>query len=137
MLDLYKNIKARREELGMSQAELARRVGYTNRSTIARIERGDVDLSQSKIMEIAKALKISAGELMGIDGIETEYAPAPSADGFDDLAFALINREDIRDFVEVAIHASPVDVQRMTDFLKRMTTYYNALEEEINDRNNR
>lgn len=65
MLDLYKNIKARREELGMSQAELARRVGYTNRSTIARIERGDVDLSQSKIMEIAKALKISASTKKG------------------------------------------------------------------------
>lgn len=65
MLDLYKNIKMRREELGMSQEQLAKKVGYTSRSTIARIERGDFDLSQSKIMEIAKALRISAGELMG------------------------------------------------------------------------
>ena len=70
MLDLYKNIKMRREELGMSQEQLAKKVGYTSRSTIARIERGDFDLSQSKIMEIAKALRISAGELMGLDGSE-------------------------------------------------------------------
>lgn len=68
MLDLYKNIKMRREELGMSQEQLAKKVGYTSRSTIARIERGDFDLSQSKIMEIAKALRISAGELMGHRG---------------------------------------------------------------------
>jgi transcriptional regulator with XRE-family HTH domain len=38
MLDLYKNIKMRREELGMSQEQLAKKVGYTSRSTIARIE---------------------------------------------------------------------------------------------------
>lgn len=55
MLDLYKNIKMRREELGMSQEQLAKKVGYTSRSTIARIERGDFDLSQSKIAENKKA----------------------------------------------------------------------------------
>lgn len=30
MDDLYENIKKRREELGMSQDELARKVGYTS-----------------------------------------------------------------------------------------------------------
>lgn len=122
MLELYKNIKKRREELGMSQAELAKKVGYTSRSTVARIERGDFDLSQSKILEIAKALKIPAGELMGLDGVEVAFAPAPSAEGFDDLVFALISREDIRNFVEVAVTADPEDVNKMTEFLKRITT---------------
>lgn len=69
MLELYKNIKHRREALGMSQETLAKKVGYTDRSSIAKIEAGKVDLSQTKIMEIAKALQISAGELMGLDGI--------------------------------------------------------------------
>lgn len=128
MLDLYKNIKMRREELGMSQEQLAKKVGYTSRSTIARIERGDFDLSQSKIMEIAKALKISAGELMGLDGIEAEYAPP--AGGLDDLVFCIKSREDVREFVDVARHADPADVKRMTDFLKRITAYYQALNED-------
>lgn len=136
MLDLYRNIRMRREELGMSQEQLAKKVGYTSRSTIARIERGDFDLSQSKIMEIAKALRISAGELMGLDGIETEYAPAPSAEGFDDLVFCMVNREDVREFVDVARHADPADVKRMTDFLKRITAYYQTLKED-NDSDNR
>ena len=34
-------IKLRRTELGMSQKELAEKCGYTNRSTISRIESGD------------------------------------------------------------------------------------------------
>lgn len=65
MLELYKNIRKRRNELGMSQEELARKVGYTSRSTIARIERGDIDIPQSKILDIAKALKVTPSYLMG------------------------------------------------------------------------
>lgn len=67
MLDLYKNIRARRMELNMSQADLAAKTGYSGKSMIARIERGDVDLPQSKIMLFAKALDISPGDLMGWD----------------------------------------------------------------------
>ena len=44
MLTLYKNIKKLREELGMSQDELAEKAGYTSRSSIAKIEKGLVDL---------------------------------------------------------------------------------------------
>ena len=65
MEELYKNIKERRLELGMSQEELAKKVGYTSRSTIARIEHGEINLPQSKVVDIAKALNISASELMG------------------------------------------------------------------------
>lgn len=65
MLKLYDNIKARRLELGLSQEELAIKVGYSGKSMIAHIEKGDVDLTQSKIVAIAKALSIPPGDLMG------------------------------------------------------------------------
>ena len=48
MIDLYKNIKKRRQELKISQSKLAELVGYTNRSSIAKIEAGKIDLPQSK-----------------------------------------------------------------------------------------
>lgn len=62
---LYENIRTRRKELKMTQQELAEKIGYSDRSSIAKIESGGVDLSQSKIMQIAKALEITPGELMG------------------------------------------------------------------------
>ena len=49
----------------MTQKELARLAGYENRSSIARIERGDHDLPQSKIEDIARALKTTPSYLMG------------------------------------------------------------------------
>ena len=65
MIQLYKNIKERRVQIGMSQDELAKKTGYTSRSSIAKIEKGEVDLQQSKIELFAKALGVSQPELMG------------------------------------------------------------------------
>ena len=66
MLDLYKNIKLIREELEMSQDDLAKLTGYTSRSSIAKIEKGEVDLPQSKIALFASALNTTPGALMGL-----------------------------------------------------------------------
>ena len=43
MLALYKNIKKRRLELKMSQDQLAAMTGYKDRSSITKIEKGEVD----------------------------------------------------------------------------------------------
>lgn len=64
MLTLYENIKTRREELGMTKVRLAELVGY-DRSMITKIEQGKVDLTQSKISAIAKALQTTTMKLMG------------------------------------------------------------------------
>ena len=64
---LYRNIKARREELGMSQDELAKKLGYKSRSSINKIELGINDLPQSKIAEFACALDTTPTSLMGWD----------------------------------------------------------------------
>jgi transcriptional regulator with XRE-family HTH domain len=65
MLELYRNIKKYRMANHMSQQELARLTGYTDRSSIAKIERGLVDLPQSKIVLFANALHVEPGDLMG------------------------------------------------------------------------
>lgn len=65
MLDLYGRIKERRQELQLSQEELAKRLGYKSRSSINKIEKGLNDISQSKIVEIAKALQTTPEWLMG------------------------------------------------------------------------
>lgn len=74
MFDLYVNIKKRREDLKMSQAKLAELSGYADKTMISKIENGNVDLSQSKIVAIAKALKTTPRALMGWDDTLPDYS---------------------------------------------------------------
>uniref|UniRef100_UPI0032616F2C helix-turn-helix domain-containing protein n=1 Tax=Clostridium sp. NkU-1 TaxID=1095009 RepID=UPI0032616F2C len=55
----------KREALGITQEELAAKLGYKNKSTIAKIENGTNDIVQSKVVEFANALNTSASYLMG------------------------------------------------------------------------
>lgn len=58
------NIKRARELKGLTQDELAKRMGYKSRSTIARIENGDNDVSQSKLKKFADILDVSIDFLL-------------------------------------------------------------------------
>lgn len=67
MLKIYENIKKYRLSLGLTQTELAERVGYTDRSMIAKIETGKIDLSRNKVYDFAEALHTTPIVLMGLD----------------------------------------------------------------------
>lgn len=64
-MKLYTNIRNLRELAGFSQEELARKVGYKDRTSIAKIEAGKIDIPQSKIIAFAKALGVTPVALMG------------------------------------------------------------------------
>ena len=66
-MGIGKRIKKRREELQLSQDELAKKVGYTSRSTINKIEKEINDITQSKIVAFADALDTTPAYLMGWD----------------------------------------------------------------------
>lgn len=59
------NIKKRREDLGMTQEELAKKLKYKSKSTINKIEMGINDITQSKVVAFAKALGTTPSFLMG------------------------------------------------------------------------
>lgn len=61
-MELYENIKKYRIKLNLTQQQLADLTGYGDRSSIAKIEKGLVDLSQSKLELFAKVLHVSPGE---------------------------------------------------------------------------
>lgn len=58
-------IRDRRKELDMSQEELASKLGYKHKSSIGKIENGQQDIVQSKVVEIAHALDTTVAFLMG------------------------------------------------------------------------
>lgn len=69
-MHIGERIKKRRLELEWSQRELAKRMGYTNNSTIVKIEQGKVDVYQGRIEQFADVLGVSIAYLMGWEEVE-------------------------------------------------------------------
>lgn len=67
MAEIGKRIREKREAMGMTQEELAAKLGYKNKSSIAKIETGANDIVQSKVIEFANVLHTTVSYLMGWD----------------------------------------------------------------------
>lgn len=65
MVTIGNRIRNRREELCLSQDELAKRLGYKSRSSINKIELDQRNLTQSKIKALADALETTPAYIMG------------------------------------------------------------------------
>mgnify|MGYP003594759834 CR=1 FL=1 len=67
-MTIGQRVKIRREELGMSQEELATKVGYKSKSSINKIELGFRVLTQSKIKVILNVWETPPSYIMGGEG---------------------------------------------------------------------
>ena len=79
MSELSTRIRQRREALGISQEELAQRMGYRSKSSITKLEKGVNDIPRAKVDELAQALETTPAYLMGL---QTAACPPP---GFEPL----------------------------------------------------
>ena len=73
MSELSTRVRLRREELGLSQEQLAQRMGYRSKSSITKLEKGVNDIPQSKVEEFAAALETTPAWLMGLEN--TAFVP--------------------------------------------------------------
>lgn len=67
LMSSHENIQLLRRRHGLSQSALAAMTGYTDRSSIAKVESGLVDLPESKLRLFAQALGVTVPQLMGFD----------------------------------------------------------------------
>ena len=64
MENMYNRIKKLRLQRGWSQEELAKKIGYADKTSIAKIEAGKVDLPQSKIIAFSNVFFVTPSYLM-------------------------------------------------------------------------
>jgi len=108
-------IKQRRLELGLSQDELAKKVGYKSRSSINKIELSR-NLPLKKVAEMARVLDTTPAFLMGWDDDMGNYCSHVDKEATD----YLIKDKDIEVLLEVAKNSKKEDVKMATEFLKRL-----------------
>lgn len=87
-MNIGEKIKQRRIELGWSQRELAKRLGYANHTTLTKIESGKVDLNQSKVALFAEVLRTTPAYLIGLED-EDKKNPA-TTDGMSENRMKLM-----------------------------------------------
>lgn len=64
MSRIGEEIRKARNAAGISQYELAKKVGNLNQSQIAKIERGARRITTDDLIRIARALQVDASELL-------------------------------------------------------------------------
>lgn len=106
--NLGKNIKRYRESAGLTQDELAKRVGYKGKSTLSLIESGKRDAGSSEILAIANALHIEVTDLLHENDTDqqliTEYAQDKELRRLILFAGANIPKENREKYVEAIIN---------------------------------
>ena len=71
-MTLGEKVRLKREELGLSQEELAEKMNYKSKTSIHKIEQDITDLPLSKVKELANVLKTTSAYLMGWDTEESK-----------------------------------------------------------------
>lgn len=71
-LDAYEvifgnNVKKRRKALGMTQQELADKLGFESHSTIGKIEKGERSTPLDKLPDFCRVLRCHPAQLLGIE----------------------------------------------------------------------
>lgn len=110
-MTIGQRIKVRREELNMSQEELAKRIGYKSRSSINKIELDLYSLRQSKIKAIADALDTTPSYIMGWDE-ELAASKNEWASKFRDSVMQILNNADPAD-----LEASGISIRSIEEEL--------------------
>ena len=89
-MNLGDRVKARREELKLSQDELARRMGYKSRSSINKVECGR-EVGQKIIVRLAEALDVTVPYLMGWEDNPEDQAEYEASILMDDDLMEMIH----------------------------------------------
>lgn len=66
-MTIAERIRQRREELNLTQEELAKKVGYKSRASINKVELGKAGVSSEMLTKLAKALHTTETYLIGIE----------------------------------------------------------------------
>ncbi len=100
-MNIGERIRHKRNEKGWSQRDLAEKMGYSNHSTVGKIETGKVDLPQSKVVQFAEVLGVSVGYLMGWEEMQQKNSTLAG------LTVRMRKDEEFLSVVEIISELSP------------------------------
>lgn len=101
-------VRIRRIELGLTQDELASRIGYSTRSSISNIENGLSSIPASRLNSFAKALNITPNYFTEMDDVKSD-------NNLDDDEVRIVHLNTTRDLDEE-------ELNEVQEFAKKFLT---------------
>ena len=123
-LIVAENIKNRREALGITQTELAERMGLKDKSSISKIESGKLPITLKTVERVAAALNCSELLLMGwAENSTLKESTSGRIFYFDDesaeIAEEMFQDKNLRALFDAARGTKPEEMKIATEMLKR------------------
>lgn len=113
-------IRTRREELCMSQDELAKRCGYASRVSISKIESGVRKLPTKKIGALAAALRMDPAYLMGwVDELGNDIRDEDTATT--EALQKLAKRPELKALLDAGSKLSEEDITNVIRIMESMS----------------
>jgi transcriptional regulator with XRE-family HTH domain len=112
-------ISARRKELGMTQEELARLMGYKSKAAISKIETNVNDITQSTVVKFAEVLQTSIAYLMGWEEEKAQPAQEDDAELLEYLEY-LRTRPEARILMSTMRGATKEEVEENVRFIEAL-----------------
>lgn len=114
-MEVGERIRIRREQLNMTQEELAQKVGYTSRSSVAKVESNANGMVQSKLVAFANALQTTPAYLLGWEDEDNNIVK--KNDAIADIILKLRSDDDFLKVVEGIKELSPEQLTAVKTFL--------------------
>lgn len=111
-----KRVQERRIELGMTQNELAEKLGYSSRFSIIKIETGKNVIPSQKLDNFAEVLHTTVSYLLGKENEDENYFLNQDTKKIAKKAY---ERKSIRDLFDVVENLSDEDIQTYSEFIKK------------------
>lgn len=125
-LGIGKRIKERRIALGMTQEELAKKMGYSTRQAISKVEKGDDNITSDRVKKFADALDVSVSYIMGWD---EEQINAIEEERKDVIDYIVEQDEKLNEIFEMNLSENNMDE------LIRYAKYLKSLEKKEGNKN--
>lgn len=142
-MTIGERVKFRRQQLGLTQQELANRLGNSSRASICTIEKDREDLTTTRIAKLAEALETTAAWIVGwVNDPDPDYPISreklrAAQEGIDKLvgfktehyyedeetsavAQSLFENEEMRLLFDAAKDSKPEDLRMVADMLNRL-----------------
>lgn len=136
-MEIGDRIRERRKALGLTQTELAQRLGLTSKAAISTVENNKEDMTTERIRKYAEALDTTPQYLMGwidrpdrpkkhivIDVTPTIDIIKKNMPYYEDdtaeIAQEIFENKDLHILFDAARDSKPEDLQMAADLLKRL-----------------